>query len=227
MPAYAGQAATGGPQRDKIHRHYFVGVDVPLVDFPDAALQRQMAEKLLQSSADLIVSSPDAARAGDTLKIAVTVENNYVGHSLPSGVTAERQMWIAIVARDQSGQILYQSGQLDANGDLMDHHSSLNPNADSDLTIFRQLMYGETGKEVLFFWQAKTVENNLIPTFGSKTASYEFALPQNLSGEINLEVTLRFRTLPPYFLRELGLGDLVAKVPVVDMAKVVKRIGIN
>ncbi len=227
MPTYAGQAATGGPQRDKVHRHYFAGVDVPLVDFPDAALQREMAEKLLQSSADLIVASPDAARAGDSLKIAVTVENNYVGHSLPSGVTAERQMWIAVVARDQSGQILYQSGQLDANGDLMDHHSALNPKADAALTVFRQLMYDAAGKEVLFFWQAKTVENNLIPTFGSKTASYKFVLPQNLSGEINLEVTLRFRTLPPYFLRELGLGDLVAKVPIVDMAKTTKRMSIN
>jgi hypothetical protein len=109
----------------------------------------------------------------------------------------------------------------------MDHHSVLNPNADPDLTIFRQLMYNETGKEVLFFWQAKTVENNLIQPFGSKTASYKFVLPQNLSGEISLEVTLRFRTLPPHFLRELGLGDLVAKVPIVDMAKVVKRISIN
>lgn len=68
MPTYAGQAATGGPQRDKVHRHYFVGVDVPLVDFPDAALQRQMAEKLLQSSADLIVASPDASHAGGHAK---------------------------------------------------------------------------------------------------------------------------------------------------------------
>lgn len=102
---------------------------------------------------------------GDTLKIAVTVENNYVGHSLPSGVTAERQMWIAIVARDQASQVIYQSGQLDANGDLMDLHSSLNPNADPALTVFRQLMRDENGQEVLFFWQAKTVENNLIPKF--------------------------------------------------------------
>ncbi|MGH7455875.1 MAG: hypothetical protein ACRENG_31250 [bacterium] len=52
-------------------------------------------------------------------------------------------------------------------------------------------------------------------------------LPQNLSGEINLEITLRFRALPPYFLRDLGLGDLVAKVPIVDMAKVTKRISVN
>lgn len=232
MPTYAGQAATGGPQRDKLHRHYFTGVDVPLVDFPDAALHQQMAETLLKKSADLSVSSPATIAAGDTLKTFVTVANKYqgvfsAGHSLPSGVTAERQMWIAITARDQGGRVLYQSGQLDANGDLLDQHSALAPNTDPDLTIFRQIMRDENGKEVLFFWQARSVENHLLAALAEKTASYQIKLPANLSGEIMLDVVLRFRTLQPYFLRELGLGNLVAKVPIVDMAKVSSQIKIN
>jgi len=232
MPTYAGQAATGGPQRDKLHRHYFAGVDVPLVDFPDAALHRQMAEDLLKKSADLSIAHPATVAAGDTLKLAVTVANTYqgvfsAGHSLPSGVTAERQMWIAVTARDQSGRVFYQSGQLDANGDLLDHHSALTPNADPDLTIFRQTMRDENGKEVLFFWQARSVENNLLAALAEKTAPYKIKLPANLAGEITLDVTLRFRTLQPYFLRELGLGNLVAKVPIVDMEKVAAQIKIN
>jgi hypothetical protein len=109
----------------------------------------------------------------------------------------------------------------------MDRHSSINPNADPALTVFQQAMFGEDGKDVLFFWQAKTVENNLIPAFGSRTAYYQFILPAILSGEITLEVALRLRALPPYFLRELGLGELVAKVPIVDMAKTVSRITVN
>jgi hypothetical protein len=224
MPTYAGQAATNGPPRDKVHRHYFVGVDVPLIDFPDAALQRQMAEELLKKSADLSAAHPETIAAGGTLKLSITVANKYkgvfsAGHSLPSGVTAERQMWIAVRARDQNGRVLYQSGQLDANGDLRDHHSTLNPNADPDLTIFRQTMRDGNGKEVLFFWQAQTVENNLIPPLAERTANYDIKLPANISGEVTLDVTLRFRTLQPYFLRELGLGELVAKVPIVDMIK--------
>jgi hypothetical protein len=232
MPFYAGQAATNGPQRDKVHRHYFAGVDVPLIDFPGAALQRQMAEELLQKSAELSVAPPETVAAGATLKLAVTVANRYqgvfsAGHSLPSGVTAERQMWIAVSARDQNGRVLYQSGQLDANGDLMDHHSALDPNADADLTIFRQVMRDGNGKEVLFFWQAQTVENNLIPPLAERTANYEIKLPANLSGEITLAVTLRFRALQPYFLRALGLGELVPKVPIVDMARVTKQVHVR
>jgi len=231
MPTYAGQAAIGGAQRNELHRHYFTGVDVPLVDFPDVALHRQMAEDLLQKSADLRVTHPATVAAGDTLKLAVTVANRNngvfsAGHSLPSGVTAERQMWIAVAARDQSGRVFYQSGQLDANGDLLDHHSTLAPNADPDLTIFRQIMRDENGKEVLFFWQARSVENHLLAPLAEKTTSYKIKLPANLTGEITLEVALRFRTLQPYFLRELGLGNLVAKVPIVDMARMTKRISL-
>ncbi|MDZ7362517.1 MAG: cytochrome c family protein [candidate division KSB1 bacterium] len=227
MPTYAGQAATGGPQREKVHRHYFAGVDVPLVDFPDADLQRQMAEELLKSAAELKLVAPPTARAGDTLRLMVTIANLRAGHNLPTGVTAERQMWLAVTARDQNGRLLYQSGQLDANGDLLDHHSVLAPSADADLTIFRQIMRDESGREVLFFWQAKTVTNNLIPPFGEKSATYKIPLPAVLSGEITLEVILRFRSLQPYFLRELGLADLVARVPIVDMAKATQRIAIN
>ena len=34
MPRYAGQAAVGGPDRPRLHRHWFTGVDVALTDFP-------------------------------------------------------------------------------------------------------------------------------------------------------------------------------------------------
>lgn len=217
MPTYAGQAAVDGPQRDKLHRHYFVGVDVPLVDFPGADLQRQMSEELLKNSAELGVNAPSTIKAGDTLRVEVIVTNTRAGHHLPSGTAAERQMWIALEARDGNGNLLYQTGHLDANGDLKDHHSVLTPNADRDLVIFRQKLFDETGKEVLFFFQAKTVENNMIPLFSSKNGKYEIAIPPTASGPITLDVKLRFRSLPPYFLRDLNLGDLVAKVPIVDM----------
>jgi hypothetical protein len=227
MPTYTGTAAVDGPVRQKVHRHYFVGVDVPLVDFPDAELQRRMAEELLKSSATLSVSHPESIRSGDTLRLEVKIENTRVGHSLPSGVAAERQMWIALVVRDQSGRIIYQSGQLDANGDLLDRHSELNPNGDPDLVVFRQILRDANGKEVLFFWEAQSIENNLIPAFASNTAGYEIPISPGLSGEISIDITLRFRTLPPYFLRELGLGELVAKVPIVDMAHFTRRIRIE
>lgn len=226
MPVYAGQAAVDGPLREQVHRHDFVGVDVPLVDFPGADLQRRESEKLLQNAASMRVTHPATIRAGDTLQVQVSIFNNRTGHSLPSGVAAERQMWIAISAADQNGNLLYQSGALDANGDLRDQHSELDRNTDADLTVFRQTLRGIDGSEVLFFFEAKTVENNMIPFLATRTAGYRIAIPAGLRGAINLEVRLRFRSLPPYFLRALGLGDLVAKVPIVDMATEQRQIPI-
>ncbi|NUO79576.1 hypothetical protein HUU05_05835 [candidate division KSB1 bacterium] len=227
MPTYAGEAAVGGPQRDKVHRHYFVGVDVPLVDFPGADLQRQMSDSLLKNAAEISVNAPASVQTGDTLRFTVKVMNTRTGHHLPSGTAAERQMWIALEARAADGSLLYQTGQLDANGDLMDGHSVLQPNADRDLVVFRQKLFDETGKEVLFFFQAKTVENNLIPLFSLKTASYKIAVPAATVGPISLDVQLRFRSLPPYFLRELNLGELVAKVPIVNMEEAKVQIGVT
>jgi hypothetical protein len=227
MPTYSGEAAVGGPQRDRLHRHYFAGVDVPLVDFPGADLQRQLMEDLLKSAAALNISHPPTAQPGDTLALQVRLENQRAGHGLPSGVTAERQMWITVVARDAGGRVLYQSGQLDANGDLMDQHSALQPNADPDLVIFRQILRDENGKEVLFFWQAKKVENNQIPLFSSRQASYRIPIPLDITGAVSLEATLRFRSLPPYFLRELKLDALVAKVPIVDMAQAQGKVEVS
>lgn len=217
MPTYTGEAAVGGPVRDKVHRHYFVGVDVPLVDFPGADLQRQMSEELLKNSAEISVNAPATIKVGDTLHVAVTVTNSRTGHHLPSGTAAERQMWIAIQARDVNGNLIYQSGQLDANGDLMDQHSALNPNADRDLVVYRQKLFDANGKEVLYFFQAKTVENNLIPLFSSKSGNYQIPVPVAARGPITLEVKLRFRSLPPYFLRDLNMSELIAKVPIVNM----------
>ena len=227
MPTYAGEAAVGGPQRDRLHRHYFAGVDVPLIDFPGADLQRQLTDDLLKSAAAINIAHPPTVRAGDTLALQVRIENQRAGHGLPSGVTAERQMWIAVVARDAGGRVLYQSGQIDPNGDLMDHHSALDPNADPDLVLFRQILRDENGREVLFFWQAKKVENNQIPLFSTRQALYRIPVPREVSAPISLEVKLRFRSLPPYFLRELRLGELVAKVPIIDMAQVQGAIAVE
>ena len=224
MPTYPGQAAVGGPERERLHRHDFVGVDVPLVDFPGAERQRRLMEELLQSSASFMLSAPDTIGAGETLTVKATVENIFAGHALPSGVAAERQMWIAMTVRDQNGSVLFETGQLDANGDLMDQHSTLDPDGDPHLAIYRQTLYGEDGKEVLFFFQAKRVENDMIPLFSSRTANYDMPLPAAAAGELTLEAKLRFRSLPPYFLRELGLDELVAKVPIVDMEQAQRKV---
>ena len=46
-----------------------------------------------------------------------------MGHSFPTGFTAERQAWVFIQLRDAKGKVVFASGDLDKNGDLRDDHS--------------------------------------------------------------------------------------------------------
>ena len=55
----------------------------------------------------------------NTRRLNVAVEN-LAGHSLPSGSTADRQMWVETIIRDEAGNIVYESGTLDENDDIRD-----------------------------------------------------------------------------------------------------------
>ena len=57
------------------------------------------------------------------LEIHVEVSNGTDGHNVPTGFIAERVVWLHAVVRDVTGRVLYESGDLDKNGDVRDGHS--------------------------------------------------------------------------------------------------------
>lgn len=57
------------------------------------------------------------------LKFDIPVSNGTDGHNVPTGFDAERLVWLEVIVRDQDGEVLFQSGDLDPNGDLRDTHS--------------------------------------------------------------------------------------------------------
>ncbi|MEX2359378.1 MAG: multiheme c-type cytochrome, partial [Pirellulaceae bacterium] len=79
--------------------------------------------ELLKNAAEIAVYSPQTARSGQQIGIHVDVTSKFKGHSFPTGFTAERQAWVSITVCDPEGNIVFQSGDLDANGDLRDEHS--------------------------------------------------------------------------------------------------------
>ncbi len=228
MPAYQGQAAVGGPVRE-VHRHTFVGVDVALIDdFPDREEQARLVTELLRSAAQIDVTAPDSVRAGGFFPLYVTITSLTAGHHLPTGAVADRQMWLAVTITDQAtGEIVYQSGHLDANGDLYDRHSEIAPNLDYDLVVFNQQLVGETGDDVFFSWEAFDERTVTIPPLESVTPRYFIRLPDSVQGPLNVTVRLRFRTFPPFLLRMLALDDIAARLPIVDMAEWEGTIAVN
>lgn len=137
MPAYTGRATEDAPERE-LHRHLFVGVDVSLLppeEFPGYGEMRLLTAQLLRESA-LFGATWDA----DSRSLKLSIENR-AGHALPSGATAERQMWVEAVVRNvATGEVVFESGTLDAQGDLRDGvpGHSMETGTDPQLIVFGQ-----------------------------------------------------------------------------------------
>ena len=217
MPSYAGRAATNGPERPTLHRHWFTGVDVALTDgFPDHEGNVERVRALLADAVTFAVDAPAVVAAGDTAEVRVTVTNDRTGHAIPSGTSFSRQMWVEIVAASEA-DTLYRSGNLDANGDLRDANSALEPNADPDLMLFTSVLEG--GDDVTVFTATGIRESMLQPLApdDSRTQVYRVPVPAGATAPVAVSARLRFRALPPYKVRAAGLPELVARIPIFDM----------
>lgn len=221
MPAYVGTAVRGGPERT-LHRHRFVGVDVPLSDgfVTDAEREtiREGVRDLLGGAADLRLSAQPAVEPGEQIDLVVTVENLISGHNLPTGSTFIRQLWVEVIARDAAGTVLYETGTLDANGDLRDHFSELDAYGDADLLSFGSTLLAPNGDPEIFSWRAVEHVSRSLPPLHERTHTLFVPTTTETVGPIEIQARLRFRTHPPFLLRRLGLADLVDRLQVYDIA---------
>ncbi len=221
MPTYSGQAAVGGPQRESLHRHYFTGVDYPLIDFPGRQETIRRVRDLLENAVEMRVEVDDPVPAGQPFTVRVTISNDFTGHDIPTGTIFERQMWIELIVRDvATGTELFATGTLDANGDLRNYHSELVANGtvpeDTHLVLFHGIPRKANGEETLFFWEAASVERLTIPAFASHTAEYTLTAPSQPT-DLEISVRLRFRSFPPYLLRAVGQDALIPELIIFDM----------
>jgi hypothetical protein len=209
MPLYDGRAAEGGPWREGLHRHRMVGVDYAYEEFRGINLEQQKEDvrQLLENSVSVTTSVPTSVTAGSTLTFDITVLNDKTGHSIPSGVSFAREMWISVRVTDGGDAVVYESGQLASNDDLIH---------DADITTFSAQMYDAAGAPTGFAWLAASIdEAGLLKYLESRTATYEFSAPDQ-SGQLTMELALRFRSLAPGGLRDLGL-DRILPIEVFDM----------
>lgn len=230
MEKYDGQAAMGGPDRE-VHRHTFVGVDVPLVppdEFPGYDRMRELAADLLQDSAELTV---EAAEDGRGLSVQI---KNLAGHSLPTGATVDREMWLETIVTDADGKRVFESGTLDENGDLRVDYAghTAEPGTDPQLVLYTQHLYfdprledpasTEPKRRVDLLWEPNVQEPHMIEA--DLTDERHYDLSELPAGPYTATVRLLFRTFPPHLLRRLerdaDLDPAVrGRVPTVEMER--------
>ncbi len=224
MPIYTGVAAAvpGVPERDDLHLHRFIGVDMPLsddfiVDDETRALLREEITTLLRSAGSIEIDTADSVLAGEQLDVFVTVRNLIDAHNLPTGATFNRQLWVSLIATDADGNVLYETGHLDDVGDLRDHFSTLDPYGDSDLIRFDSGFVDAEGNPTVFPWKAaEHISNSLSPLY-ARTFTLFIPTSADTRGPISIEARLRFRTFPPFLLRALGVGEFVEKLVITDI----------
>ncbi len=223
--------------------HSFIGPDNHLIDsfpYPDnpeenARIQRNYLEKkkyLLQNCATVEIITPEVVSPSSKFDVEVKITNTGAGHGIPTGFTAERQVWIEIIVKDADGKVLFVSGDLDENKDLRNNHSHAVESEEVPLdewlvNLQSQFVRGGangTVEEVLLPTLAfDIVKHNVMPN-ESKSGFYPITLPPDAKGPITVDVRLRYRNLPPYILDLLGVGELKDRLVIVDMATDSKKI---
>ena len=138
----------------KYHVHSFLAVDQattpgqPPPPATDTPLQQFLDTTV---STALCVVQQDGNGA-----IRVVVDNIAAGHSVTSGSAQDRRMWAEVIAY-QGGNVVYQSGVVPAGAPV----TSLTN--DPDLWLIRDCMFDGSGAQVNMFWNAASVESNLLP----------------------------------------------------------------
>lgn len=232
MPTYSGQAARDAPEREGLHSHRFVGVDVPLADGFVSEEERERirgdVRQLLEGAATIRLEAPASVPSGAQIDLLVSVRNNIDAHNLPTGSTFIRQLWVEVTATDAEGSVVYRTGHLDENGDLRDHFSELDPYGDDDLITLSSVLVGERGAPELFTHRAtEHVSNSLSPLY-ERTFTLFIPTAAAAAGPLRIEARLRFRTHGPYLLRALGLDELVERIEIYDLdddARTVEVVG--
>ncbi len=222
MPTYRGEIVDG--VTTTIHKHQFVGVDVALVDFPQKVEQRRLVEELLGSAVELEIKRTNDQ--GDEIAIRVSLKNVNNGHALPSGSTSDRQVWVHLKVFNQADEIVFESGALDAQGDLKDRVEghSLDPAGDPELLVFGSFLFDDNGEHVNFPWQAARSQDFLLQP--GQVGWREYEISKTLVGgqKIRVEAAVNYRTFPPFIVRQLEEEGLLKiklsdKIPIIKMAE--------
>ncbi|HPA73714.1 MAG TPA: multiheme c-type cytochrome [Spirochaetota bacterium] len=206
-PQNPGTAAQGGPRRDHIYTHYFVGANMAIPGSRNDAVREEMAVERLKHAAELSI---DDAKIKEG-KISVTVKNTGAGHNLPTGLTDVRQMWLEVVVRDAAGRTVFSTGVADANGYL--------PKG----SIVYNTVFGDgKGNAVDNIAKARQIlRDRRVPPLGS--LEEVIALPATGAKTLEVRARLRYMGAPQELIDTLaGKGKI--SIPAVTMAEAKKTI---
>jgi len=225
MPQAAGKAAIMGEERPGVAQHIFQGAYSP---------------NMLSGAATVFIHPLDKEiQAGRRYEFSVTVLNSRAGHSIPTGSAEERQLWLRLEARDESGKTWHIPANFAA-GDSSEKSYSVTTNKPAyfDLgkimgvkdfkgiqrdalpegdRLFRKVFLNAEGHETTAQWYTANTDvfDNRLKPLEAVVEKYAWDAPAELAkGNVEISAVLNYRRLPQ------SVADLVeiGKVPIVTVA---------
>lgn len=193
--------------------HQFAGgnswvPDVLAGEYPNLNIGTQLAatktwalDMLQNQSATIEVTADAAVGEGGTLNTDVKV-TNLSGHKLPTGYPEGRRMWVNVVARDGSNNVIFESGAYDSSTGVLTKDSQVKiyetkPGIWNNTTMECETEVG--GKPQFHFVQNNCyAKDNRIPPLGFTGASdiemqfYDYSYPETFPGSgvsVNYDIT--------------------------------------
>jgi hypothetical protein len=187
MPAMKNTfAASGGPKRPVVFSHNFAGANFAEGDKAEAT-------KLLKSAAKITLTTDrTSAKPGDTVNITAKVTNIGAGHSIPTGLTEIRDVWLEISAIDVDGKSsrVFEERYTTILEDAQGKHDGTVP-----------------------VWRAvKIFSDNRIAPNETKTYEKSFEIPAGKEGYYKMAATLNYRAARKAVTSELKLKTMPSMV---------------
>ena len=130
------------------------GVDLALTPFPEADAQRAAVQRSLDGAISAQLCVTEDAAAG-SVKVEVTLRNEKVGHSWPSGSAQDRRAWVELEG-SLGGVAVFGSGKVP-------DRTAVAAAADPQIMLLRDYDYDADGHETRLFWKTARFDSVTLP----------------------------------------------------------------
>ena len=209
-------------KEDGTHDHNFIGVDLDLaIPYLENPLFEKVSD-MLESSVEMSFEVwgqylPESISSLDTLYIPIAIES-LTAHSIPSGTSFNREAWIELTVSN-NGNIIYSSGLLFQNSDALDYN-------DDDLLLFKSYLLDAVGDTTHSVIDSHEIINNSLPAYSQRFKIYEFVLPENLNGTLNVQARMLFRPFEPEFIINHH-EEFLDNLPIFEMFSIQSEVQID
>jgi len=186
----------------------------------------------------IAVDAPERVRAGEAVKVRVSLVSNKVGHDFPTGPLDMIQSWVHITAHDSAGRVVYESGRVgegqfiepgaflfkaepvDQHGNLIDRHNLWEMVG----VRYRRSLFPGYSDFVDYSWVCPSGSAQPQQRRGAERSEHEFRAGAEARGALTVTARLMYRKIDQFLLNYVEGGRSKRTAPVVEIARDERRI---